>query len=250
MVKNIKKKVPDAYGEMLRFQLETNESVAEIVEREDRYMDTGSVAGLYFLEPKKWPREELSALKHAKGRVLDVGGGAGRHSLYLQDRGLDLTAIDSSPGAIGVCKARGVHRAIVRPIAEVSRFKDASFDTIIMMGNNFGLLGSLNNGKTILKEFHRIMSSKAIIIAATRDPYKTNRRVHLDYHRFNERRGRMSGQIRMRIRFAKSIGPWFDYLLVSPKEMKMVIDKTGWQIREILSRDESGYFTIIEKSPA
>jgi len=60
----------------------------------------------------------------------------------------------------------------------------------------------------------------------------------------------MSGQIRMRIRFAKSIGPWFDYLLVSPKEMKMVIDKTGWQIREILSRDESGYFTIIEKSPA
>jgi ubiquinone/menaquinone biosynthesis C-methylase UbiE len=249
MVKNIKRKVPDAYGEMLRFQLETNESVAEIVEREDRYMDTGSVAGLHLLEPKKWPREELSALKHAKGRVLDVGGGAGRHSLYLQDRGLDVTAIDSSPGAIGVQGSRRTSRDRAT-LAEVSRFKDASFDTIIMMGNNFGLLGSLNNGKTILKEFHRITSSEAIIIAATRDPYKTNRRVHLDYHRFNKRRGRMSGQIRMRIRFAKSIGPWFDYLLVSPKEMKMVIDKTGWQIREILSRDESGYFTIIEKSPA
>lgn len=247
---NVKQRIQDAYGEMLRFQLETGDPVTEIVEREDRFIAPGSTPGLYFLEPKKWPREERNALKRAKGRVLDIGCGAGRHSLYLQDLGLDVTAIDNSPGAIKVCKERGVRQALVRPISEVSRFKDASFDTIIMMGNNFGLLGSLSKGKKILKEFYRITSPDAVIIAATRDPYKTNRRLHLDYHRFNRSRGRMSGQIRMRIRFAASTGPWFDYLLVSPDEMKMVIDRTGWQIREFVIGDESGYFAIMKKLPA
>src|SRR5262245_59812712 len=109
----MKKAGNDAYGELLLWQLETGEAANEIVEREDGYIDTGSIAGMYFSPPRKWPKAELKAVNMAKGRVLDVGCGAGRHSLYLQEKGLDVTAIDTSPGAIKVAKKRGVKRALL-----------------------------------------------------------------------------------------------------------------------------------------
>jgi len=89
---------------------------------------------LYFSEYRQWSPLEKRAIKLARGRILDVGCGAGRHALYLQSKNFDVTGIDNSPGAIKVCKLRGLTKAIVRPISEVDKFKPASFDTILMMG--------------------------------------------------------------------------------------------------------------------
>jgi len=84
-------------------------------------------------------------MEFVKGRVLDIGCGAGRHSLYLQKKGFDVLGIDSSPLAIKVCKLRGLEKAKVMAIEDIN-FKPDSFDRIIMMGNNFGLFGSFNRG--------------------------------------------------------------------------------------------------------
>jgi len=58
----------------------------------------------------------------------------------------------------------------------------------------------------------------------------------------------MGGQIR--IRFGESRGPWFDYLLVSPSEMKAILAGTGWRVREVLnSRDQPVYVAVLVKTP-
>jgi SAM-dependent methyltransferase len=237
--------IKDAYGQQLLAQFNGKIPTAEFIEREDNYIDTGSDAGTYFSEYDQWSALERQAIERAKGRVLDVGCGAGRHSLYLQQRGFGVTAIDNSPGAIKVCKLRGLKSALVRSIADVDAFEPNSFDTILMLGNNFGLFGDAENARLILQNFSRITSAQAQIIAGTRNPYRTDSQEHLEYHEFNRRRGRMPGQIRMRVRYGRAVGEWFDYLFVSPEEMREIVGDTGWQIREFIESGEANYYALI-----
>jgi len=81
----------DAYGQQLLEQYHNRTATAEIIERDDDYIDTGSDAGLYFFEYRRWSPLERRAIKRARGKILDIGCGAGRHSLYLQKKGFDVT---------------------------------------------------------------------------------------------------------------------------------------------------------------
>lgn len=237
----------DAYGQQLLAQYMSGNVTSEIIEREDGFIATGSDPGMYFREYKQWSPKEREAIKSARGRVLDIGCGAGRISLYLQEKGFDVMGIDNSPGAIKVCKLRGLKKAIVRPIAEVDKFKPDSFDTIIMFGNNFGLFGSFKRARTILKKLDRITSDEARIIAATLNPYKTSDKNHLEYHKLNKKRGRMGGQIRMRVRFNRAIGEWFDYLFVSPEELEDILSNTDWEVEKFIAEEEANYIALIRK---
>ena len=220
--------------------------VFEIVERDDGYISASTLPKLYFSEYEDWPLHEKRAMEVVKGRVLDVGCGAGRHSLYLQKKGFDVFGIDNSPLAIKICKLRGLKRAEVMSIEDVN-FKPNSFDTIIMMGNNFGLLGSFKKARMLLRKFHKMTSKNALIIAETLDPYKTDNPAHLEYQEFDRKRGRMSGQLRIRVRFEKYATKWFDYLIVSKKEMEEILKGTGWKVKEFIDSEGSQYIAIIEK---
>jgi len=236
----------DAYGQEIWAYFKGRECF-EIVERDDGYIDAISTAPkMYFSEYEDWPVHERKAMEFVKGRVLDIGCGAGRHSLYLQKKGFNVLGIDSSPLAIKVCKLRGLKKARVMSIEDVD-FKPNSFDTILMMGNNFGLFGSFEKAQRLLKKFHKITSKEALIIAETRDPYMTDLPAHLEYHEFNKKRGRMAGQLTIRIRFGKYATPWFDYLMVSRDEMKEMMKETKWRIKRFIDSDGSQYIAIIEK---
>ena len=217
----------------------------EIWERSDGYISVDLTKN-YFSEYEDWALYQRKALEFVKGRVLDIGCGAGRHSLFLQEKGFDVLGIDISPLAIKVSKLRGLKKAEIMSIEDMN-FKSNSFDTIIMMGNNFGLFGSLKKARRLLKRFHMMTSRDALIIATTRDPYKTDNPAHLEYHKFNKKRDRMAGQVRIRSRFEKYVGKWFDYLMVSKEEMKEILIGTGWKIKEFIDSDNSQYITITEK---
>ena len=243
-------KYDDAFGQFLLAQHRSADQLAEIIEREDNFIALGSDPGQYLSPYRKWPTSDKQAIKHARGRVLDIGCGAGRHALHLQEKGLDVTAIDTSPGAVKVCKLRGVKKAILRPIEEISKFRPSSFDTILMMGNNFGLVANPANARLMLKEFSRITSDDATIIAATLNPYGTRNPEHLRYHKFNKSRGRAAGQITIRVRFESLIGAWFDYLFVSPDEMRSILRDTGWQVEKLLGDTDDRYVAVIRKATA
>jgi len=90
-------------------------------------------------------------------------------------------------------------------------------------------------------------SENALIIAATRDPYKTDNPAHLEYHEFNRKRGRMTGQVRIRVRFGKYVTKWFDYLFVSKEEMEEILRGTEWKVKKFIDSEGPHYIAIIEK---
>ncbi|MBC8505803.1 MAG: class I SAM-dependent methyltransferase [Anaerolineales bacterium] len=235
----------DAHGQEL-FNYYINNEGAEIIERDDGFIAASTNVSAYFAPYNQWPVHQQEAMKLAHGRVLDIGAGAGRHSLYLQNQGLEVTAVDNSPKAVELCRLRGVNDARLLPITKISRHIEP-FDTIIMMGNNFGLFANPQRAKRLLRRFHNLTFDGGTIIAETNDPYQTERPDHLEYHEFNRQRGRMPGQLRLRVRYRKFKTPWMDYLMVSKDEMKEIVADTGWHIDHFIDSESPIYIVVLEK---
>jgi len=223
---------------MLLDHLEGDRDLHEIVERDDGFVSAAALN--YFAPVRRWPPVERRALRFVRGRVLDVGCGAGRVALELQDRGCEVVAIDVSAGAVEVARRRGARDVRLLPFERV----DASlgrFDTVVMFGNNFGLFGGEAKARRMLRRLHRLADR---VVATSRDPYATDDPTHLAYHERNRRAGRMAGQVRIRVRYRELATPWFDYLLVSPDEMAALAESGGWRVGRIVSADGADYVYV------
>ena len=89
---------------------------------------------------KEMPLIEQKALKLCRGTILDIGAGAGAHSLYLQQQDFDVTALDASSTSIDVCHKRGVQKAICDSFLNYS---EAKFDTLLLLMKGHDLATSL-----------------------------------------------------------------------------------------------------------
>lgn len=237
----------DAFGQAL-YDCHLGRNAYQVIERDDGLVGPALGMAGYFSEYKAWPAHQRKGLRLARGRVLDIGCGAGRHALYLQEKGLEVVGIDNSPLAVRVCRLRGLKDARLMSITQLSR-RLGTFDTVLMYGNNFGLFGGFRRARWLLRRLHRMTSSHARIIAESRDPYQTDQPCHLRYHRLNRRRGRMPGQLRIRTRYQTCATPFFDYLLVSPQEMRRILDGTGWRAARFIHATGGRYVAVIQKQP-
>ena len=112
------------------------------------------------------PMIEQTALQICKGKTLDVGCGAGSHSLYLQDKYLDIKAIDISEGAIKTCIKRGVSNAVIQNIWKI---EDEKYDTILSLMNGIGISGNLKNLTPFLIHLKTLLNKNGQIIMDSSD---------------------------------------------------------------------------------
>ncbi|MFY1110448.1 MAG: class I SAM-dependent methyltransferase [Methanosarcinaceae archaeon] len=227
---------------------------SELVECEYGHSCVSESPAVYLSEYEDWPSQQQKAMNYVRGRVLDIGCGAGRHALYLQEKGFDVLGIDTSPLAVEVCKQRGLKKVKVMSIIEVGSAIDpkvdsepGKFGTILMLGNNFGLFGSFERAKLLLEKFHKITEDNARIIAESTDPYNSIDPSYLQYLEANKKRGRMAGQLRLRVRYGGYVTPWFDYLYVSKGEMKEILKGSGWRVKKFIDSNDSVFVAVIEK---
>jgi SAM-dependent methyltransferase len=119
-----------------------------------------------FRNYEEMPKLEKKAMELAKGKVLDVGCGAGSHSLYLQEKGYHVTSIDISENAIKACQLRGLQNARVQNVLEVENEK---FDTIILLMNGTGIFGTLAETSRYLQKLKSLLNSNGQILIDSSD---------------------------------------------------------------------------------
>ncbi len=121
----------------------------------------------FFRSYSEMPKLEQQALKLAKGKVLDIGCGAGSHSLFLQnEKKLEVTGIDISPGAIATASARGLKKTIEQSVFE---YEEETFDTLLLLMNGTGICGKLENLKTLLDHLVKLLNTGGQILLDSSD---------------------------------------------------------------------------------
>lgn len=111
------------------------------------------------------PKLEQRALQLANGNILDVGCGAGNHSLYLKEKGCYIKSIDISKGAVDVCKQRGLKNVHTLNILDETE----TFDTILMLMNGSGFFQNLKNTPNVLKHLKSLLNPNGQILIDSSD---------------------------------------------------------------------------------
>jgi SAM-dependent methyltransferase len=235
----------DAFGHLLT-DLVAGRRVHEIVERDD-----GCVFAYdpdYYLAPFRswWPQERRS-MRFVRGRVLDLGCGAGRVGLHLQERGHEVVGIDVSPGAVAVARDRGLADVRLGTLAATLK-PGERFDTILLLGNNLGLLGGERDGRRLLRRLVRITSARGRVLAGSYDPYHGASELARGYQQRSRERGRMGGVERLRVRYRRYATPWFDVLFASRDEVAELVEGTGWAVSRFVD-EGAGYVAVLELQP-
>jgi SAM-dependent methyltransferase len=187
--------------------------------------------GVYLRDQGNMPPLELIALQQCKGKVLDIGAGAGSHALLLQARGMDVTALEISPKAAEVMQLRGVRKVIVK---DIFRFKGQKFDTLLLLMNGIGLTGTVANLQHFLTHAKSLLNKGGQIVFDSSD-------VSYLYKGNIPQVGNYYGEILYRYEYKKEMSEWFTWLYIDRKRLKEIAKHEGW-ITEVISEDEYGQY--------
>ena len=219
--------------------------VIEVIERDDGLIN-GAPVDHYLDEPAQWQPHDRRALRLCRGQVLDIGVGAGRTAVELQRRGMAVTGLDTSRGAIEIARRRGLRDTVVATVDRYAAAAATRYDTFLLLGNNLGLIEGADRAPVFLDALARLANPGARLVAQGTDPYGTSDPVHVSYHRRNRERGRLGGQLRLRLRYRLLATEWFDYLSCSVEELESLLAGTGWRLKEVDDDDRPYYVAIME----
>lgn len=185
---------------------------------------------IYFREESDFPLLEKIALRHCEGSVLDIGAGAGAHSLYLQEKGLDVTSLEISAASVSVMRDRGIQNVVCGDFFEIDL---PQYDTLLLLMNGIGLCGTmdkvavfLNKAKTLLKENGKIVFDSSDIQYMYED-------ILLPEHYY--------GEIAYQYAYKRLKTNWFNWLYIDKNKMMQVAQENGWEMQVIFEDDNDQY---------
>lgn len=237
----------DAFGTAL-FDWVHGGRIAEVLERDDGYFEEGAGPEIYLSGVEEWPAGERASLKHLRGRVVDLGCGAGRVALVLQEQGVEVVGIDASEMAVRAARAAGVKRVRCQKLEglvdEIDRF-----ESILLYGNNFGIFSSPDRARRILIRWARSARPGTRIFAESTSPYFGGAPIiDRTYYRRNQARGYPPGRVRFRIRYRELVGPWVTWLFTSQGQLRSIARGSGWEVETVLADGlTEPYVAVLER---
>lgn len=232
----------DAFGKALLDHLDGREGRRLILETEDGTSTPAMGPAWFFQNSDEWYPWEKNTLDSLNGPVLDLGCGAGRASLYLQEKGLDVTALDVSPNAVEVCRRRGIRDVRLGDLRDPPR--DKRWQSILMLCGNLGLAGGWDETRKLFSQLASISTEDAVLVGDTVDPTITDAPDEIEYQHRQKEAGRYAGQIRLQLRYGEVISPWWVQSNFAIRDIPRLVMGTGWSIHEHHINDIDHYLIL------
>ncbi|MEH6405855.1 MAG: methyltransferase domain-containing protein [Leeuwenhoekiella sp.] len=194
-----------------------------------------------FREFEDMPTLEQKALEISTGKVLDVGCGAGSHSIYLHKKGLSITGIDTSAGAIDVCKKRLIKSAFCTNLLDFSAEKYGKFDTILLLMNGSGIFESLSKIDTYLKHLKTLLNTDGQILLDSSDIAYMYDEEDGSYWRDATRD--YYGEVTFSISYKNEISKPFDWLYIDFETLAAAAEKNGLRCELVLEGEHYDYLS-------
>ena len=190
---------------------------------------------------KLMPEIERKALDMAKGKTLDVGAGSGCHSLVLQERGIDVTAIDISPLSVETMKERGVKKVLEQDFFTLK----GQYDTILMLMNGIGIVGTLERLPKFFKQLDKILAPGGQVLCDSSDisyVFETEDGII-------ELPDDMScyGEHSFQMQYKDTIGEPFDWLYIDADTLKEKAVRNGYAVEVVAEGEHYDYLARITK---
>ncbi len=193
----------------------------------------------FFRRDDALPAAEAAALELCRGRVLDVGAGAGCHALALQERGLEVWAIDVSPGAVSVMRRRGVRRA-QRADVFAPELR-GPWDTLLLMMNGIGLAGDLAGLDRFLDRAGELLADGGQVLFDSCDLRRIGDAAERRRIAERRRQGRYFGQTLQRISYPGHGSAVLNWLYVDSATLRRRARRRGWE-SQVVFEDAAGSF--------
>lgn len=230
-------KSKDIFGKAIRAYYENEDKTPISVESPDFEDDVIPVEYL-FRSFSEMPALEQRALILCNGRTLDVGCGAGSHSLYLQDqRNLDYLAIDTSKGAIEVARERGLQNV---ECIDFFSLKNERFNTILMLMNGSGIIGRLENMPGFFKHCRTLLDPNGQIVLDSSDL------IFL----FDEEDFAASenyyGELEFKLSYKGETSSTFDWLYIDPERLIEEAKKNNFHCNIVQKGEHYDYLAVLK----
>ena len=230
----------DIFGEGLMAYQNGDKKAVFVVESDIAETEEWPIS-TFFRSYKEMPQAERTALKRCSGRVLDVGAGAGSHSLYLQEQGLDVTALDISAGAVEVIQKRGIKKSV---LANFFQYEGESYDTILMLMNGIGLVGKLNNLSAFFKQAKKLWAPGGKILLDSSDLIylfeEEDGSVLIDLN------GNYYGELEYSFEFNGKKGNPFDWVFVDYEKLEECAKLHGFSCQKVYEDDHYLYLAELK----
>ena len=181
------------------------------------------------------PKIEQKALDIARGKVLDVGAGAGCHSLVLQERGIDVTAIDLSPLSVEAMRLRGIKKAVEQDFFTL----EGRYDTILMLMNGIGIVGKLERMPAFFRQMDKVLAQGGQLLCDSSD-------ISFLFEDAPDLMAEMGylGEQTFRMQYKDVIGDPFPWLYIDQDTLQLVAKRNGY-VAEIVA--EGGHHDYLAR---
>ena len=186
---------------------------------------------VFFREEEDLPDVELCALDICEGSVLDIGAGVGVHSLILQNRGINVVALEISEEPIEIMSNRGVKNIYKE---DIFQFKKERFDTLLLLMNGVGIVGTIKRLEVFLEHAKTILNPDGQILLDSSD-------IMYLYEDIPKPSGKYYGEISYRYEYKSQMGQWFDWLYIDPITLEEIADKCGYHGQIIYEGEEDNF---------